>query len=220
MVHLLSILPFRKKLNDVKPSANDLRAEISRRFAINSSDLSNAPRPKTGTISRDREWLNEHPITGEDDIQFIQKTIAECIQAAEMAAEGKIQVQCEMASAGAMWTWKYPMLRLIHVLIDQLIMMRYEIKSAFIRVAICLVDERLLKTRTRRKISHHLFGSCSLTSGMILSSCPLLQRCQTSIPTSPDQYLWFLSQCATCKMAVHEPAIEPCSQLLGTQWPG
>jgi hypothetical protein len=124
----LSILPWSsaRKSSDVKPTANELRAEILRRFNIESGENSPTPRPNKWTTSRAREWLSQHPITGEDDIIFIKRIIAERTNSAELAARESAQEESALSSNGSNWVGKYPMLRLIHALIDH-----DEIKRAF-----------------------------------------------------------------------------------------
>ena len=89
-------------------------------------DKSVTPRPSKWTTSRAREWLLQHPITGEEDIVFIKRTIAERANSAEDAARERAQEESALAANGSNWIGKYPMLRLIHALIDH-----DEIKRAF-----------------------------------------------------------------------------------------
>jgi hypothetical protein len=73
------------------------------------------------------DWLNAHPFVGEDDITFIKEMIAARISAAESAVREKDNEDRTLGGGGASWHGKFPMLRLIHALIDH-----DEIKSAFL----------------------------------------------------------------------------------------
>ena len=82
-----SVLPWSSMgKSSIKPSAVELGSEVLRRCMIDSNILT-APRPKAWTIARSTEWLNEQPITGDDDIAFIKNMITERIRAAERVTE-------------------------------------------------------------------------------------------------------------------------------------
>lgn len=85
------------------------------------------PRRKAWPLQRLIDWLNAHPIIGEGDITFIEEMIAARISAAESAAREKENEDRNLGSGGASWHGKFPMLRLIHALVDH-----DEIKSAFL----------------------------------------------------------------------------------------
>ena len=123
-----SILPYSsvRKSSDIKPSAIELRTKVMHHFTIDSNNILIAPCPKAWFTSCACDWLNQHPITGDNDIVFIKETNAECIKAAEIAAKDKAQEERDLATSEAIWTWKYPMLWLIHALINH-----DDIKRAF-----------------------------------------------------------------------------------------
>ena len=50
--------------SSIKPTAIELRAEVSRYCVIDNNTLT-APNLKAWTISRSNKWLNEHPIVGD-----------------------------------------------------------------------------------------------------------------------------------------------------------
>ena len=64
------------------------------------------------------EWLVKHPITGEDDISFILRTIAVRRDAAEKVAAERANKASALTTSGANWIGKYPVLHLIHALVD------------------------------------------------------------------------------------------------------
>ena len=107
------------KVSSVKPNAADLKEEVKRHASMNPKIVI-APRPSTWTLQRLTEWLNEHPISGADDVAFIKKTVVEriTITMEENAAREKEKEDQELAGGGSSWIGKYPMLRLIHALID------------------------------------------------------------------------------------------------------
>ncbi len=73
------------------------------------------------------EWLVEHPITGEDDISFIFRAIAVQKDAADKAAAERANEASALTTSGANWIGKYPVLCLIHALVDH-----SEIKRVFL----------------------------------------------------------------------------------------
>jgi len=70
--------------------------------------------------------LAQNPITGENDIFFIERTIAKHTYLVEIAERVRAREQSVPVTTGSNWIGKYPMLRLIHALIDH-----DEIKRAF-----------------------------------------------------------------------------------------
>ena len=69
-----SILPWSstRKTSDIEPTAIVFRAKVLGWSTIASNVLI-APCPKALMPAHACEWLNEHPINGEDDIAFIKK---------------------------------------------------------------------------------------------------------------------------------------------------
>ena len=76
------------KVSSVKPNAADLKEEVKRRASMNPKIVI-APRPSAWTLQRLTEWLNEHPISGADDVAFIKKTVIERVTTEENAAKEK-----------------------------------------------------------------------------------------------------------------------------------
>ena len=115
-----SILPWSSvgKLA-VKLTAADLRAEVSRR-AVANLNVDVVPRPEAWTVTRAIEWLNANPVTGDEEISFIKTTLIDCEKIAELAAQEQADKLRDNSGGGGggNWTGKYPMLRLIHALID------------------------------------------------------------------------------------------------------
>jgi len=111
-----SVLPWSAALRPtaLKMTANELRAEVTRRNVAIANVLS-APRPGKWTVAKATEWLVANPIVAEDEVAFIQATIAHRISVAERA--GSLQPNVGQVASGN-WIGKYPHLRLIHCIID------------------------------------------------------------------------------------------------------
>ena len=184
-----SILPWNSagKSSIVKPNAIDLRAEVLHRTAL--SDILIAPCPKAWTITRATEWLNEHPITGEDDIAFIKRTIAEHANAAEKAAAKKAQEARDLKSSGANWIGKYA-----------LVVDHDEIKRGFHTCHNLPGGCMQSKIEILRRQEHHLFGSSLWISGTTHCSYQTQQHYLMSIQTSPSWSHWHLTQWVTCSL--------------------
>jgi hypothetical protein len=116
-----------QKVSNIKPNAAELKEEVKRHASMN-SNITIVPRPSACTLQHLTEWLNEHPITGDNDVAFIKKTVAERITTEENAAKEKEKEEQALARGGSCWSGKYPMLQLIHALIDH-----DDTKTAFLR---------------------------------------------------------------------------------------
>jgi len=90
------------KVSSIKPNAADLKEEVKRRASMNPKIVI-APRPSAWTLQRLTEWLNEHPISGADDVAFIKKTVVERVTTEENAAKEKEKEGQELASGGLSW---------------------------------------------------------------------------------------------------------------------
>lgn len=110
-----SVLPWSAALRPtvLKMNANDLRGEVTRR--------NDAHRPGQWTVGKASEWLLNNPIVAPDEVAFIRATIAHRISVAERANIVVQPVSTNAATAatkGSSWVGKYPYLRLIHAIVD------------------------------------------------------------------------------------------------------
>ena len=85
------------------------------------------PRPKAWILQCLTDWLTVHPLVREDDVLFVLSTVASRSAAAENAAREKEDEERALDGGGSSWHGKFPMLRLIHALVDH-----DEIKSAYL----------------------------------------------------------------------------------------
>jgi hypothetical protein len=110
-----SVLPWSAALRPtvLKMNANDLSGEVTRR--------NDAPRPGQWTVGKATEWLLNNPIVAPDEVAFIRVTIAHRISVVERNA-------ATAATKGSSWVGKYPYLRLIHAIVDDV-----DIKAAYKR---------------------------------------------------------------------------------------
>jgi hypothetical protein len=72
-----------------QPNAAELKEEVKLYASMNSNITIVPPHPSAWTLQRLTEWLNEHPIAGDNNVAFINKTVAERITAEENAAKEK-----------------------------------------------------------------------------------------------------------------------------------
>ena len=114
------------KVSTIKPNAAELRAEVLHCISLDNNILIH-PHPKALTITQTKYWLSKHPITVEEDIASIKKIIAEQKNVAEMAMAEKASKTRDLLSSSANWIGKYPILHLIHALVDH-----DEIKRSFL----------------------------------------------------------------------------------------
>ena len=116
--------------NNIKPLLKHYHAEIIRRHEhgvrLRRRSKSSGPRPRSWTILKCQEWLNNNPITTTADKEFLvqtvnsRKAILEAAQAEKANEDDKLE--------GGNWMGAKPYLRLIHAIIDN-----PEIRNAFIR---------------------------------------------------------------------------------------
>jgi hypothetical protein len=102
----------------IKPTAKDLRAEVTRRFQsfiCNGSDKTRAPQPKQWTTDKLEEYLKNHPITKETDVQFLRRKVLEHKLIVE---EAQLSSQCNNDLLQKEWYGKIPVLRLIHAIVE------------------------------------------------------------------------------------------------------
>jgi hypothetical protein len=125
----------------VKPNSREYKEEIERRLAISVSYSGNnhprsKPRPKQWTMQKVLEWLDNNPVTNEEDVTFLtqkvteHKTIVE--EAATVARNDAEQLERQ-------WSGKNPYLRLIHALVDhddakRLFLVRYDLDNSRLQV--------------------------------------------------------------------------------------
>jgi hypothetical protein len=100
------VLPWcsSKKVSNIKPSATELKQEVTCRASLDSIYL--IPRPNTWNLQCLTDWLNEHPINGEDDVSFIKNTIVARTAASENAAREKANVERMIDGEGCTLDWK------------------------------------------------------------------------------------------------------------------
>ena len=94
----------------IKPTAKDLRAEVTRRFQsfiCNGSDKTRAPQPKQWTTDKLEEYLKNHPITKETDVQFLRRKVLEHKLIVE---EAQLSSQCNNDLLQKEWYEKIPVL--------------------------------------------------------------------------------------------------------------
>ena len=119
---LLTCLLCRAVLQGKLAMLSLLPSSLGTKFCVASTSRAVAIKRTTSCA---RDWLSQHPITGEDDIVFIKRTIAERTNSAEIAARERAQEEIALASNRSNWVG-YPTHCLIHALIDH-----DEIKRAF-----------------------------------------------------------------------------------------
>ncbi|KAG7363562.1 hypothetical protein IV203_026923 [Nitzschia inconspicua] len=126
---------------EIKPTADMLKAEIKRRhkaFGLPKPE----PRPASWRTSKISQWLYDHPIEKEADLDFLKKTIANCRQISEEAA---VHRQLERDATSSNWTGKDPYLRLIHCIVDD------SIKESFIKRNDIQPGRMQIENRNREK---------------------------------------------------------------------
>ena len=116
---------YSKKKKEIKPSKSDLSAEVDRR--IEAFGLEERPRVKNWSNTQLTDWLTAHPITGEHDVAFLKRAVADftrkIVRDQEEAQELHQQQQVQEASGN--WRGKLPHLRLILCLLEDDIRMAY-----------------------------------------------------------------------------------------------
>jgi hypothetical protein len=102
-------------------TAKELRTEILRR-SVSAGNVLTAPRPKQWQVGKATDWLEKNPIVAEDEVAFIRRTISHRIAVAERAALGSNVTLPAVSNVGggggANWVGMYPLLRIIHAIID------------------------------------------------------------------------------------------------------
>lgn len=107
----------KQQLQAYKPSRADWSSEVRRRYVVMHPTASKeeGPRPASWNVGVSQKWLDEHPVSAAEDVNFLIEEIrrdgANC--AADIAT-----VEDEMESSGKHWVGNYPALRLIHCITD------------------------------------------------------------------------------------------------------
>jgi hypothetical protein len=124
------------------------------------------------------EWLENHPISNENDILFIKHVIAECIHMPERAGEDAVWGWFEIIEKGVNWIGEFFMLQLIHILIYH-----DERKRAF-------HDQHDLPNRC---MVLEVASVCWQINGMIHSSFLFQCQYQISVCTSPCPFQYHIN---------------------------
>ena len=140
-----------EKVSNIKPTASDMKEEVERRASV--AGIDPMPRPKAWTLQRLTDWLTAHPLVHEDDVSFVLSTVASRSVAAENAAREKEDEERALNGGGASWHGKFPMLRLIHALVDH-----DDIKSAYLTRHDLPSGHMALKTGTLSKRAWVQYG--------------------------------------------------------------
>jgi hypothetical protein len=111
------------KASSIKPRASDYKSEIERRCLV--FGISSIPRPNAWSLKKTQDWLNDNPITVEEEVAFLRATVTAEKSKMKMAL-ATANMEAELLS-GKSWTGKIPYLRLIHCLVDN-----DEIKRAYL----------------------------------------------------------------------------------------
>ena len=111
------------KRSAIRPKADELKAEIIRRWnvlcagkhpALNEAPKA-TPRPKQWSLSKVHKWLEENPIGNGFGREFLLAAVDERLVMAEKAVK---ETEDELSLFNKKWIGKEPILRLIHALID------------------------------------------------------------------------------------------------------
>lgn len=119
----------------IKPKADDLKAECTRRWHafIRRDRMAKEPSNKYWDKKKLLKYLCEHPICAADEVAFLKAEISKRKKAAEEATKEAASEKSALEAADAAankfksWTGKLPYLRLIHAIVDD-----EEIKRAYI----------------------------------------------------------------------------------------
>jgi len=110
----------------VKPTASDYHNEVSRQYSVSHEEDNVPPRPKQWSITKCQEWLDSHPIVDGGELFDLEGEIEKYKEVAKKAALDRLADE-EALNGGKNWTGKYPMLRMMHAVVDH-----DEIKRAYI----------------------------------------------------------------------------------------
>jgi hypothetical protein len=120
------------KRRDIKPTSQGLKDEVARRCGLSKIKT---PKCNNWSVERVINWLRNNPITGENEVAFLNKEVSDLAQKIERAIDKTVHVQQQDGNGN--WRGKVPHLRLIHCLIQD------DIKMPYLRRADAMTREQL-----------------------------------------------------------------------------
>jgi hypothetical protein len=110
----------------VKALASDYHNEVTRGYLYSHEEHDPLPCPKQWSILKCQEWLNCHPIDDGGELNNIKAEIEKYRVVTEKAASER-EENDKALNGGKKWQGKYPMLCMMHALVDH-----DEIKRAYL----------------------------------------------------------------------------------------
>ena len=124
----LTVEPYASSLQKkaFTPKKIDLIKEVERRVKCNPPDKGRKPKPSNWTMPSLREWLLHHPVTDEDDLQYLRQEVEKFQQTLLAAHREATSMSSSSTPSGVIWN-NTADLRLIHCLAVD------EVKEAYLQ---------------------------------------------------------------------------------------